>query len=167
MLEAVENTQDFVRLVVFDTWVINCDRHYPDETVRKPNHDNVFLSEEGAAPGHFRLKAMDHTHCFGCRTGELKKNIADLDHVRDEKIDGLFPAFRRFIREQEVRQACARFHDLERAQVERVVGELPREWEVSQEQRELLITQIIRRAAYLADALPNRLLPLLTPGASS
>lgn len=63
-LHLIENPEDIAKLVVFDTWTLNCDRHPPKGVVRKPNKDNVFLSGEGARPGRFRLIAMDHTHCF-------------------------------------------------------------------------------------------------------
>jgi hypothetical protein len=76
-LKAVENCDDVARLVVFDTWTLNCDRHPPNLSERKPNYDNVFLSEEGAARGRFRLVAMDHTHCFTCGR-DLTKRLASI-----------------------------------------------------------------------------------------
>lgn len=42
-LDFLVNHDDITRLVVFDTWTLNCDRHYHDVTVRKPNYDNVYL----------------------------------------------------------------------------------------------------------------------------
>ena len=36
-LRDLVNPGDVGRLVVFDTWVSNCDRHPPDLTVRRPN----------------------------------------------------------------------------------------------------------------------------------
>jgi len=49
-LKLVGNHEDISRLVVFDTWTLNWDR-FPPDTVRKPNRDNVFLSEEGKREG--------------------------------------------------------------------------------------------------------------------
>jgi hypothetical protein len=49
-LDLLVNPEDITRLVVFDTWTLNCDRYYHDTSVRKPNYDNVFLSSEGVAP---------------------------------------------------------------------------------------------------------------------
>ena len=49
-LRYVQNLQDMSRLIVFDTWVRNCDRHRAadeNEPVQI-NLDNLFLSEEGA-----------------------------------------------------------------------------------------------------------------------
>ena len=41
-LDVLVNPEDVTRLVVFDTWTLNCDRHHHDITVRKPNYDNVY-----------------------------------------------------------------------------------------------------------------------------
>ena len=60
-LELLVNPQDITRLVVFDTWTLNCDRYHYDvnpQTGRKPNYDNVYLSSEGVEPGKRRLIAM-------------------------------------------------------------------------------------------------------------
>ena len=57
-LKATENASDVARLVVFDTWVRNCDRYPPDITVRKPNPDNVFLSSRGAKRGKFHSQGV-------------------------------------------------------------------------------------------------------------
>jgi hypothetical protein len=49
-LRKLVNPQDVARLVVFDTWLLNCDRYSwpPGNAMQKPriNRDNVFLSEE-------------------------------------------------------------------------------------------------------------------------
>jgi hypothetical protein len=36
-LQHLENPGDVTRLVVFDAWVRNCDRHPPDLSLRRPN----------------------------------------------------------------------------------------------------------------------------------
>ena len=50
-IDVLVNPEDITRLVVFDTWTLNCDRHHHDLTVRKPNYDNVYLSREGVESG--------------------------------------------------------------------------------------------------------------------
>ncbi len=47
-LEVLDNPEDITRLVVFDTWTLNCDRHHHDPNIRKPNPDNVFCREMGS-----------------------------------------------------------------------------------------------------------------------
>ena len=93
-LKLLDNPDAISRLVVFDTWTQNPDRHPPDLATRQPHRDNVFLSGEGAMPGRFRLIAMDHTECFftpGRR--DLTGHIATIDQIRDERVYGLFPEF--------------------------------------------------------------------------
>lgn len=58
-LRTLENKLDITRLVVFDTWVRNCDRHPPDLRTRKPNFANVYLADTDR-PGQSRLIALDH-----------------------------------------------------------------------------------------------------------
>jgi hypothetical protein len=92
-LKLLVNPQDISRLVVFDTWVMNCDRHCPIDPGtgirRKPNRDNVFLSED-APDGQFLLKAIDHTHCFSCGR-DWTKRLNQFDRIKDGRVFGLFP----------------------------------------------------------------------------
>jgi len=78
-LRRLANPEDIIRLVVFDTWTLNCDRYFPP---RRPNRDNVFLSREGAPPKQFILKAIDHTHCFTCGR-ELSRRVSNIAHIKD------------------------------------------------------------------------------------
>lgn len=60
-LKNIENIADLPRLVVFDTWVRNCDRYGPGygrDDKPRINLDNLFLSTEGAPKGRFTLKAI-------------------------------------------------------------------------------------------------------------
>jgi hypothetical protein len=63
-LKRLVNPHDVSRLVVFETWLLNCDRYSranSDPLTRaRINRNNVFLSEE-APNGQFTLKAMDHS----------------------------------------------------------------------------------------------------------
>src|SRR5262249_35464646 len=92
-LDLIENTEDISRLVVFDTWVRNCDRHPANLEARKPNLDNVFLSREGASEGRLVLKAVDHTHVLTCGR-DITAAAGYIDKIQDEGIYGLFPQFK-------------------------------------------------------------------------
>jgi HipA-like kinase len=94
-LDDLENLDDLTRLVVFDTWVRNCDRHPPDLATRKPNYANVYLADTDR-PGRSRLVAIDHTHCFDCGR-DFSEHLSDIDKVKDEATYGLFPTFTRFL----------------------------------------------------------------------
>jgi hypothetical protein len=146
-LNRLFNPQDISRLVVFDTWVLNCDRHAPKRH-RKPNFNNVFLSEE-APDDHFLLKAMDHTHAFSCGR-ELTPRIANLDHIKDPEVYGLFPGFRKMIDGDEFRKALDDLSQLPRQFVEEVVRSVPHEWDVPPNARAALTELIVQRALYLA-----------------
>jgi hypothetical protein len=86
-LNALINPSDIVKMVLFDTWTRNCDRHPPDLAMRKPNRNNVFFSNEALAGGQLQLIAMDHTHCFDCGR-DLTRALANIDRVQDERVYG-------------------------------------------------------------------------------
>ncbi len=159
-LKKLTNPRQVAWLVVFDTWVLNWDRHPPDES-RRPNYDNVFLSQEGVPRRRYLLKAMDHTHCFGCRAGELTKRIDRLDPIRDDRVFGLFPDFKRYVHPEAIEAACRRLGTVTRAVVEPIVAAIPREWEVDAEIRQKLIEQVVQRASYLTERLGEQLRSLL------
>jgi len=152
-LEIVENSQDISRLVIFDTWTLNCDRYPPDPETRKPNHNNVFLSREGAQPDKLIIKAMDHTHCFTC--GDPLRKTARIDNVKDERLYGMFPGFMPYLNPLEARQAISDLSAIKRSEISAIVGTIPNEWEVEHEAREALVELIYFRAAYLRDYIDS------------
>jgi hypothetical protein len=147
-LRRVDNPQDIGRLVVFDTWTLNCDRYHPDQTRRKPHYDNVFLSEE-TQQGKFLLKAIDHTHCFTCGR-DLSRQLANIDRVQDEQIYGLFPGFLPYLRHEDVRQAIQDLRTITQPEIAAIVGTIPTAWEVDQPSRDALVELISRRANFIA-----------------
>jgi hypothetical protein len=145
-LDGLENRDDLTRLVVFDTWTLNCDRHPPDTAVRRPNLDNVFISTE--RDGGRRVIAMDHTHCFTCGR-ELSASLVTIARVKDERIYGLFPAFRPFVSPASVKAAAGTLATVDRDVVQPIVDAVPVEWEVPPETRAALVDLIVRRAAFV------------------
>lgn len=159
-LKLLDNPSDLSRLVVFDTWTLNCDRHPPDPTQRKPNHDNVFLSHDDASKGRLRLVAMDHTHCFTCG-GNLTERMATIERIKDERIFGLFPGFVPYVREQrsQVQEAVRQLGTFDSQTCRRLVDSIPSEWEVSDASRSALCTMICQRGRFVADSIMDRLAP--------
>lgn len=155
-LEQIDNSEDIALLVVFDTWIRNHDRHPADPTLRRPNRDNVFLSETGAAPGRFVLKAMDHTHCFA-PGADLNPAMASIEAVKDEAIYGLFPEFVPYVTRDRVRAATRRLKNLGRDEIERIVASLPADWQVSRAARKALVDLLCDRAVFLADTIMDAL----------
>ena len=161
-LEKLVNPKDLPRLVVFDTWTLNCDRHPPDLEVRKSNRSNVFLSEDGIEPGRRRLTAMDHTHCFTCGR-YLAGNVATIERVKDERIYGLFPAFRNWMKAEVVKACEDRLAQVDEGAVYDIVESVPSEWEVSQQARDGLVDLITQRAAFLSGRVCDMLRPYFCP----
>jgi hypothetical protein len=160
-LEKLINPQDISRLVVFDTWTLNCDRYsLPAEgKVGKPrvNRNNVFLSEE-APEGHLLLKAIDHTHCFTCGR-ELSRGLRNIDKIKDPRVFGLFPEFRKFLVQSPVEQAITDLRRVDRTLVVRIMQGIPKEWEVEAEALDALADLVAERAAYVADTIKAQLWP--------
>ena len=161
-LKRLVNPEDIGKLVVFDTWTLNYDRHPPAGMTWKPNLNNVFLSNEGLPGGKQRLIAMDHTHCFHCG-GSLNRRIARIDLVKDVRIYGLFPEFVPFMRNLALRpawmDAVDRLRTLDRGWVHGIVSSIPDEWEIEPAARTSMVDQICDRAAFIH----SQFLSLITP----
>lgn len=150
-LRAIENVSDITRLVVFDTWVRNCDRHPPDLTTRHPNYNNVLLAHTNR-PKRSRLVAIDHTHCFD-RGRDFSERLGHIDNIRDEGTYGLFPAFRPLIDPGELHWCMAMLRSLTREQVDAVIARIPAQWQVSDRAAAALAAQIHGRAGFVADRI--------------
>lgn len=150
-LKMLENPEDITRLVVFDTWVRNGDRHPPDLTKRNPNYANVYLANTKSS-SRLRLLAIDHTHCFDS-TPVLSRRLADIGNIKDDRTFGLFPAFRPMIDEVQLIWCRAALREVKREDVERIVAMIPPEWEVDGASRESLVRQIHERAGFVADRI--------------
>lgn len=150
-LDDLVNPEDVTRLVVFDTWTLNCDRHFPDPTARKPNYDNVFLMTEGVEAGKTRLLAMDHGLCF-IRSGEdLTVRVSHIDKVQDTRVYGLFPAFAGRLRANIIDDCVRRLRTVTNELVASIVTTIPLQWEVTPAARSALAELISRRAHFVAD----------------
>lgn len=149
-LKMLSNPEDVSRLIVFDTWVLNFDRRYPDEDARHPNYNNVFLSEDNAPEGQFVLKAIDHTHCFD-RIPELTPKISAIDRIKDARVYGRFAAFERFIEVTGVISAIADLKAVTQDDIGQAVDSIPLEWEVKMQARSSLSDLLWRRAMFVAE----------------
>jgi len=150
-LNTLVNPEDITRLVVFDTWTLNCDRHHHDMAVRRPNYDNVYLSSDGVEPGQRRLIAMDHGLCFIRSGEELTARLASIDKVREEHVYGLFPEFHALLREDMITKSASRLREMDLETAAAMVATVPNEWEVTGEARRAWSELIYRRAVYVAD----------------
>lgn len=147
-LQAIENPRDVTRLVVFDTWVRNCDRHPPDLTTRKPNYANVYLADTDS-PTRTRLLALDHTHCFNAGR-DFTEHLANVDNVKDQRTYGLFPAFQPYLELGELAWCKSLLRSVTAELAAEHVARIPRAWQVDERAAKGLAVLIHGRAAFVA-----------------
>ncbi len=157
-LESLVNPEDIGKLVLFDTWTRNCDRHPPDLNQRKANRNNVFISNDGLPDGQWRLMAMDHTHCFNCGR-DLNAQLCHIDLIQDERIYGLFPEFKPLIVRNwtGVDEGLAKLAQLDQHWLKAVVDGIPGAWQVDAAGRTALVEQIQRRAVFICGSFDAKL----------
>jgi HipA-like protein len=156
-LSNVENIGDLSRLVVFDTWVRNCDRYAPNwkpDGEARVNPDNLFLSTDGAPEGKFVLKAIDHGHIFTCGK-PLTSSLAHIENIHDERSYGLFPFFLGYVTSNEIVQTAKALRDVRSELWADLLRSIPIAWEVSQEAKHAIDRFLLERARFLADNFPK------------
>lgn len=161
-----KNGADLARLVVFDTWTLNPDRHAPGTAGRAPHPDNVHIVPSDDEPQRrrrrrpeVRIVSIDHGHCFRVH-GELGRGLYSIDRARSDDVYGLFPGWERLVPQREVRRAARRLVTLERPWVRELVASVPTEWEVGQSARTALVQLLCERAAYVAAKIEDLLRPM-------
>lgn len=161
-LKQLANPEDISRLVVFDTWTLNCDRHGPPEGTQsqKPriNLRNVFLSAE-APPGQLILKAIDHNCCFTCGKTLTAARLREVSRIKDKRVFGLFPRFRKRLKRPVVHAATARLAGIDKQVVASMMQEIPRQWDVRKEVQEAWTELIVGRARFVAATIEMRIWP--------
>jgi len=150
-LRTLTNPAALTRIVVFDTWILNRDRHPPDATTRRPNYDNVFLADEDGGDGS-RLFAIDHTHAFVAED-ELTPSLNRIACVKDERTYGLFPEFRPLLDAGELHWAKSWLASIGRPTIEAIVSGIPLEWQVDDRTRRAVVEFLASRADYLVDRI--------------
>lgn len=153
-LTKLQNPDDISRLVVFDTWILNRDRH----SANRQNRDNVFLSAEA---DRLELLAIDHTHCFGTSGGELTERVAHLGNCRDSAVYGLFPEFKKFLNKDVVAQCAKPLGRMNETIVERIVADIPGQWQVTDNAKDALVRFVVQQATYVAETIFKQLWPQL------
>jgi hypothetical protein len=151
-LAKLRNPGDISRLVVFDTWILNRDRH----SVDRQNRDNVFLSAESK---QLELLAIDHTHCFGMSGGELTERVADIPNWQNHAVYGLFPEFKSFLDKDVVSQCVEQLGKIDESVVKGTIAGIPGQWRVSETAKAALVRFVLRRASYVADTIFEKLWP--------
>ncbi len=157
-LRKLENLADITRMVVLDTWILNCDRYRPSGPSRlvRRNCDNVLLVGEGARAGHFRLVAMDHTHSFTCGRS-LDARIANIGQIKSMDIFGLFPEIIEFVQKEVVLDCAARLAAVSAGAILPVVESVPSAWGLDAATRTALVRFVHERAQFLSTTILDSL----------
>ena len=160
LLEKLSNKQDLSRLVVFDTWVRNVDRHHPDPNMDLINRDNLFFRPIGTK---FELVVFDHTHCFS-DAGLDEHVLRDPTVIRDEQIYGLFPEFQDFLSSASLQGAVDRLRQIDINTLETIVRSVPREWGLSASCSAALTACLHDRAKWVAEVVSGSMIENPTLG---
>ena len=146
MLDKIINKDDITRLVCFDTWVRNPDRHCVHKGKPHTNSTNVFLAT--APEKKLILKAMDFTHAFpGC----IDNTMDNVKNVYDVTIYGLFAEFVNFLKKDIAVVACAKLRRVKDQNVRQHIEAIPQSWNIDAETREAWIRFIVKRANFVAN----------------
>lgn len=159
-LKDIANLEIISRMVVFDTWALNWDRHPPidDKCGRKPNYDNLLLSSYNAPKNRLNIFVIDYGECFS-ESRTLSKKNSRIERCKSEQIYGLFPAFREFIKSEDIDPLAQKLKTVKKEEIESMVRSIPSEWEVDSRAQESLVDLIFNRA----DFLSNNVQAILNP----
>jgi HipA-like protein len=152
-LKQIDNVEDITKLIVFDTWVRNCDRYAPGmgkDNKPRMRLDNLFLSADGASEGKLLLKAIDHGHIFTCGK-PLRPALANIEMTKEKKLYGCFPFFRSFVSIEQICQCAKELKENCPRLCKGLLDDLPDAWEVSSETRKAIDKFLLERAAFLTD----------------
>lgn len=139
------------KLVIFDTWIRNADRHHPDPNYEICSRDNIFFTPKGTK---FELVAIDHSHCLV--ETSLASEISSNAIIEDNKIYGLFPEFFQYVTEPRVKSALARLGQIDITMAKKIVGSVPSEWGMTCTTRDALAHFIVARAAIVANVISEK-----------
>jgi len=107
----------------------------------------------------FQIKAIDHSEAFRQTQKILTiENFSQLS-IEDTTIYGLFPEFKSKIVFKAAKEAQKKLELLSRDNIENLIREIPDDWNLNQQMRDMFCSFIFCRARYVADTLCSRLFP--------
>ena len=152
-LATVDNPEVIAGGVLLDSWILNQDRYgYRSDGQRRVNLRNVLLQPVGRGRRRRLVWLIDHTHCLTRRDGNsFAARIDTIDHVQDDRIFGLFPAFVPLASAERAQPWIARLRSIADADLDGIISAIPLAWEVSLDQRRSLLHLLARRRDYLCN----------------
>lgn len=158
-LEAIENSEAIAGLVVLDTWLLNCDRYRVRGDEIRANQRNVFLADEGAARGRFRLMAIDHTHAFTCGAELSAKKLQRIELIQSTEVFGLFPKFVPLVTRSNVAALAKRLAAFSKGDASKLVAGIPAQWGCTPETAATIGEFLTLRAAFVSARIEDMLTP--------
>jgi hypothetical protein len=148
MLALVGNRSAFARLVVFDTWVRNFDRHVQRGSIPHQNQGNVFISTDAKRGKKRQLLAIDHTHILGDEVRLLQGEASK--HVFDRAIYGLFAEFIPYIKAADLKKAVDDLRNIPHQKIFDLVSSTPSCWGMTDAVARSLSAFLLARARHVA-----------------
>lgn len=150
-LAVITNPEAIGGLVILDMWTRNHDRYLESGGTERRNVRNVFFSAEGARKGRYRLLAMDHSECLRPGQRFVARGLFGIDAVRDERLYGLFPAFRGKVTRKAVRDVLARLAQFREHDFDAAASGIPAAWSLRGQTREAMRSFCVDRAKFLIE----------------
>ena len=94
--------------------------------------------------------AGDQGCCFSGGL-DLTPRLADIEHVKNSALFGMFPAFVPRVRQEYVETAIARLGELQEDAVAGIIQSVPLEWEVDADTRRVWRELICGRAVFVVE----------------
>ncbi|UVK43274.1 hypothetical protein BPNPMPFG_005052 [Mesorhizobium sp. AR07] len=148
-LSKLRDRDDVAKLVIFDTWVKNWDRH----GLADDNSDNLLFVRRGESR-KYDLVPIDHAWAFDA---DFPIASPQIDAIEETTVYGKFPEFDPYITHRSVANSLARLAQLDGAFVEEVVNSVPPQWGLGQQASASLMELICRRAEYVVKTIAVRL----------
>jgi HipA-like kinase len=153
-LTKLERPPDVAKLVVFDTWIRNLDRHDPRYGEPVENADNLLYART-ISGRKYRLIPIDHSLAFYEDDLVLDDDLGAL--IEDEFVYGCFPEFEGILTSQDVARATGKLADLDRSFVEECVNQIPAQWGLGGASRCRIVEFICERAVFVINTISQKL----------
>lgn len=153
-LKRLQNPADVAKLVVFDTWIRNIDRHDPRVMPASENSDNL-LYISGSKQLKYDLAPIDHSMCLF--EGAFQ-DVSDVESfINDEYVYGFFPEFKDYIDSKSLVLALNRLNTLDKNFVSTCLDSVPTEWGMSVEVRNNLELLVCNRAKFVVSTISGKI----------
>lgn len=155
-LLSLDNPKDLAKLVVFDTWTVNCDRYRPASSARKSmrNDRNLMLSRSSATAGKFVLMPIDHGCCFKCLRSLTPPTLRQA--TTDDTLYGMFPEFDGLVLRADALTAAVELQSISRDAISSALDDVPNEWGFTNSIRDALLDMLTQRQRRVRQIVEQR-----------